>query len=68
MSLKSHVESIAQDVTGQMEHLPETLERVGKEARGLTKRATQLIQEHPVQAVLGAFAVGFLIAQVAKRV
>jgi ElaB/YqjD/DUF883 family membrane-anchored ribosome-binding protein len=72
MSLKSHVESIAQDVTGQVEHLPETLDRMSKEAkqvtRSLTKSATRLIQEHPIQAVIGAFAVGFLIAQVAKRV
>jgi ElaB/YqjD/DUF883 family membrane-anchored ribosome-binding protein len=72
MSLKENAEKMGQDVNEQVKELPETLERMSKDAKQITqdlaKKATRLIQERPLEAVIGAFAVGFLIAQVAKSV
>ena len=71
MNLKSAVETIADEVTGQVEHLPARATRArqvaSKLGKDVARRATVLVREHPGQALVGAFLVGFAIAKVAKR-
>jgi ElaB/YqjD/DUF883 family membrane-anchored ribosome-binding protein len=71
MNLKSAVESISEEVTGQVEHLPERANRARQVARRVSKdvasRAAVLVREHPGRALVGAFLIGFAIAKVAKR-
>ena len=72
MSFKSQVESIAHDLNGQVEHLPERATRARKMANemanDLADRTVHMVRRYPGRSILGAFAVGFLIAKVAKHV
>jgi ElaB/YqjD/DUF883 family membrane-anchored ribosome-binding protein len=71
MSLKSQVESIANDFSGQVEHLPERAEQARKAVKELTRdladRATAMVRQHPGKSILGAFIIGYAIAKVAKH-
>ena len=72
MTFKSQVESIAHDLNGRVEHLPERATRARKMANemanDLADRTVQMVRQYPGRSILGAFAVGFLIAKVAKHV
>jgi hypothetical protein len=71
MSLKSSVDRISEEVTGQVEHLPARAERARKVAmrvaNDVSKRASSMVQEHPGRTLVGAFLIGFAIAHVARR-
>ena len=70
MSLKSRVEEMAGDVSGQVEHLPDRAEEARKMVNEFTEdladRAISMVRQHPGRSVLGAFLIGFAIAKVAK--
>lgn len=72
MSFKSQVESIASDLTGQVEHLPERATHarqvVNDVTRDLADRTVKMVRQYPGRSIIGAFVVGFLIAKVAKHV
>lgn len=71
MNFKSQVESIANDFGGKVDQLPERAERARKVVNDVTRdfadRATSMVRQHPGRSLLGAFAIGFLIAKVAKH-
>jgi hypothetical protein len=57
--LGSTVRGLEEQVEGQ-------LKNVSKQVRSASERAVDLIREHPAAALVGAFAVGYLIARVAR--
>ncbi len=71
MSLKSQVEHMADEVSGQVEHLPDRAEEarkmVSEWTEDLAERATAMVREHPGRSILGAFLIGYAIAKVAKH-
>ncbi|HEY4183710.1 MAG TPA: hypothetical protein VGP07_01520 [Polyangia bacterium] len=71
MSLKSQVENLADEVSGQVEHLPDRAEEarkmVGEWTQDLADRATAMVKEHPGRSILGAFLIGYAVAKVAKH-
>jgi hypothetical protein len=71
MSLKSQVESFAEEVSGQVEHLPDRAEEarkmVGAWTEDLAGRATKMVREHPGRSIIGAFLIGYVVAKVAKH-
>jgi len=72
MSLKSQVESIANEISGEVEYLPERAERARKAVTSATRdfvdRTSKVVRKHPMRSIVGAFAVGWLIAKVARHV
>jgi hypothetical protein len=71
MSFKSRVEDMADEVSGQVEHLPDRAEEarkmVSEWTQDLTDRAVTMVRQHPGRSVLGAFLIGYAIAKVAKH-
>ena len=71
MSLKSRVEEMADEVSGQVEQLPDRAEEARKMVSEWTQdvadRAVSMVRKHPGRSVLGAFLIGFAIAKVAKH-
>ena len=71
MSLKSQVEHMADEVSGQVEHRPDRAEEarkmVSEWTEDLAERATAMVREHPGRSILGAFLIGYAIAKVAKH-
>lgn len=71
MSLRSQVENMADEVSGQIEHLPDRAEEarkmVSEWTEDLAERATAMVREHPGRSILGAFLIGYAIAKVAKH-
>jgi ElaB/YqjD/DUF883 family membrane-anchored ribosome-binding protein len=71
MSLKSRVEEMADEVSGQVEHLPDRAEEARKMVSDWTQdvadRAVNMVRQHPGRSVLGAFLIGYAIAKVAKH-
>jgi len=71
MSFKSRVENMADEVSGQVEHLPDRAEEARKIVTEFTDdladRAVAMIRQHPGRSVLGAFLIGYAIAKVAKH-
>jgi len=71
MSFKSRVEEMADEVSGQVEHLPDRAEEarkmVSEWTEDLTDRAVAMVRQHPGRSVLGAFLIGYAIAKVAKH-
>jgi ElaB/YqjD/DUF883 family membrane-anchored ribosome-binding protein len=58
--LGSTVRELEEQVQGQ-------LKGVSKRMKTVTERAVDLVRENPAAALVGAFAVGYLIARVARR-
>lgn len=71
MSMKTGVEAMAEDVAGQVEHLPERAREarkmVGDWAEDVADRGIAMVRQYPGRSVLGAFLIGFAIAKVAKH-
>ena len=71
MNLKSRLETLTDDLSGRVEHLPERAERarkvVNEMTQDMTDRAATMFRTYPLRSVLGAFAIGFIIAKVAKH-
>ena len=70
MSFKTRVEEMADEVSGQVEHLPdradEARKMVSEWTQDVTDRAVAMVRQHPGRSVLGAFLIGYAIAKVAK--
>lgn len=47
--------------------LEERYKDVRDQAYALNRRAMQVVEDHPVACVAGAFAVGYLVGKLAKR-
>ncbi len=71
MSFKSRVEEMADDVSGQVEPLPDRAEEarkmVSEWTQDFTDRAVSMVRQHPGRSILGAFLIGYAIAKVAKH-
>lgn len=55
-------------VTTQLRKLPARLPRARKALKGWSSRATRMTKESPGRSLLGAFAIGFVFAKLARFV
>jgi hypothetical protein len=67
MSLKSHVVSMANDLEQRAEELPERVEDARKAVEQWGGRARIFVRKNPGAALVGAFAIGFALAKVARH-
>jgi hypothetical protein len=59
-SLKERVNNLGESAGSKLEEAKQQLGRIGG-------RITSLIQDHPAACLLGALALGYLVARVARR-
>jgi hypothetical protein len=71
MTTKADITSIASKIENQVGDLPDQVrgqvEDVRRVARKWSTRARRTLREHPGKVMLGAFAVGFLLARAARH-
>jgi hypothetical protein len=60
----TQLEETVREFEGRVEDQVKHVSRRLKDASG---RVADLVREHPVGTLVGAFAVGYLIAQIARR-
>lgn len=66
MSLKSEVASIASRIGERADELMPDREEAEKMVAGWSNRARQFARHNPGATIVGAFAVGFLLAKAAR--
>ena len=67
MTLKSQVASIASEIEQRAEDLPERVKDAQKTVQDWGHSARKFIRKNPGTVLVGAFAVGFLLAKVARH-
>jgi len=71
MSFKDQVSDRVASVVGRIEDraeaLPNEVAHAKKKLTGVGRRAREVVRENPGLAVLGAFALGYALAKVARR-
>ena len=64
MNAKSSIASIA----NELERMPERVEDARKALDGWNNNAMKMVKKYPGRSILGAFAVGFVLAKIARYV
>ncbi len=67
MSLKAQVASVAREIEQRAEELPERAKKAQKAVSRWGDRAQHLARKNPGTVVVGAFAIGFLLAKLARH-
>lgn len=67
MTLKAQVASIASEIEQRAEDLPERVKDAQKTVQDLGNRARKFAQKNPGTVLVGAFAIGFLLAKAARH-
>jgi hypothetical protein len=67
MSLKSEVSSIASRIGERADELLPDRDEAQKIVTGWTNRGRQFARQNPGTTIVGAFAVGFLLAKAARH-
>jgi hypothetical protein len=62
MNAKSSIASI----TNELENLPDRVEDARKALDGWQTSAIRVVKKYPGRSILGAFALGFVIAKIAR--
>ncbi len=62
-----HTETIEQTIDGVNDTVRPQIERAKQQARRIGGRVVSVIQDHPAACLLGALALGFVVARVARR-
>jgi len=64
MNAKSSIASIA----NELERMPERVEDARKALDGWSNSTMKMVRKYPGRSILGAFAIGFVLAKVARYV
>lgn len=64
---RASTQEVTQSLVEGYHELEERYKDVRDQAYALNRRAMQVVEEHPVACVAGAFAVGYLVGKLAKR-
>jgi hypothetical protein len=67
MSNKSSTSMIA-TVTDQIDRVPEHMRAARKTVAGWSTQAAGVVRKNPARSVIGAFAIGFVMAKLARLV
>jgi hypothetical protein len=59
--------STMSDIATELEKMPERVEDARKALDGWRSNALRVVKRYPGRSILGAFAVGFLIAKIARH-
>jgi len=62
----STANSTISSIASELEKMPERVEDARKALDGLQSNALRMVKRYPGRSLLGAFAIGFVVAKVAK--
>jgi hypothetical protein len=60
--------STISNIASELEKMPERVEDARKALDGVQSNALRMVKKHPGRSILGAFAIGFVVAKVAKYI
>jgi hypothetical protein len=60
--------STISNIANELERMPERVEDARKALEGWRSSGLRLVRKYPGRSILGAFAVGFVIAKIARYV